>query len=153
MSGLGNGFSACQPVLWSCWHDSLPADVDVLCNEPGNRRFPSSMLMDDAAHHALIRPLTSCIGCQNASGEERRASSTCRVHHFCNMDQRSLQVLEVGEFRIGLIHGHQVVPWGDIESLAALQRRLDVDILVSGHTHEFKVGPIRLQLRRPRTFG
>jgi predicted phosphodiesterase len=33
-----------------------------------------------------------------------------------------------------------VVPWGDKEALAILQRRLDVDILVAGHTHEFKVG-------------
>lgn len=32
----------------------------------------------------------------------------------------------------------QVVPWGDLDSLAMLQRQLDVDILVSGHTHQFK---------------
>ena len=51
-----------------------------------------------------------------------------------------MQVLEIEEFRIGLCHGHQVVPWGDMEALAQVQRRLDVDILVSGHTHEFKVG-------------
>jgi vacuolar protein sorting-associated protein 29 len=50
-----------------------------------------------------------------------------------------LQVLEIGGFKVGLCHGHQVVPWGDLESLALLQRRLDVDILVTGHTHEFKV--------------
>jgi len=48
------------------------------------------------------------------------------------------EVLEIGGFRVGLCHGHQVVPWGDLESLALLQRRLDVDILVTGHTHEFK---------------
>ncbi len=50
------------------------------------------------------------------------------------------QVLEIAEFRIGLCHGHQVVPWGDKEALGILQRQLDVDILVTGHTHEFKVG-------------
>ncbi|KAI8030877.1 Vacuolar protein sorting-associated protein 29 [Camellia lanceoleosa] len=33
---------------------------------------------------------------------------------------------------------HQVVPWGDLDSLAMLQRQLDVDILVSGHTHQFR---------------
>jgi vacuolar protein sorting-associated protein 29 len=44
----------------------------------------------------------------------------------------------VGQFRIGLCHGHQVVPWGDIESLAMLQRQLDVDILITGHTHKFE---------------
>lgn len=33
---------------------------------------------------------------------------------------------------------YQVVPWGDLDSLAMLQRQLDVDILVTGHTHQFK---------------
>lgn len=32
----------------------------------------------------------------------------------------------------------QVVPWGDPESLALIQRQLDVDILISGHTHKFE---------------
>lgn len=34
----------------------------------------------------------------------------------------------------------QVVPWGSNEALALVQRKLNVDILISGHTHEFKVG-------------
>lgn len=38
----------------------------------------------------------------------------------------------------GLIHGHQVIPWGDMASLALLQRQFDVDILISGHTHKFE---------------
>lgn len=46
--------------------------------------------------------------------------------------------MTVGQFRIGLVHGHQIVPWGDKESLAMLQRQLDVDILISGHTHKFE---------------
>ena len=77
-----------------------------------------------------------------------------------------MQVLKVGDFRIGICHGHQVnlscaffwfanlertqvkccrvlimqvVPWGSNEALALVQRKLNVDILVSGHTHEFKV--------------
>ena len=33
----------------------------------------------------------------------------------------------------------QVVPWGDKEALSVLQRQLDVDILITGHTHKFKV--------------
>jgi len=49
------------------------------------------------------------------------------------------KVLQIGQFRIGLIHGHQVVPWGDHASLAAVRRRLDVDILVHGHTHKHEV--------------
>ena len=38
--------------------------------------------------------------------------------------------------RIGLCHGHQIVPWGDAESLAHVQRQMDVDILIYGHTHK-----------------
>mmetsp|Transcript_19457 Transcript_19457/g.48668 ORF Transcript_19457/g.48668 Transcript_19457/m.48668 type:complete len:184 (-) Transcript_19457:164-715(-) len=48
------------------------------------------------------------------------------------------KTLTVGDFKIGLIHGHQVVPWGDLDSLAMTQRQMNVDILVSGHTHQFK---------------
>ncbi len=47
------------------------------------------------------------------------------------------KVLRVGQFRVGCIHGHQVVPWGDALALGAIQRQLDCDILVSGHTHAF----------------
>ena len=33
----------------------------------------------------------------------------------------------------------QVVPWGDTDALGLQQRKLVVDILVTGHTHEFRV--------------
>ena len=33
----------------------------------------------------------------------------------------------------------QIVPSGSKERLAFLARQMDVDILVTGHTHEFKV--------------
>mmetsp|Transcript_3264 Transcript_3264/g.4581 ORF Transcript_3264/g.4581 Transcript_3264/m.4581 type:complete len:205 (+) Transcript_3264:42-656(+) len=45
------------------------------------------------------------------------------------------KVVTIGQIKIGLCHGHQVVPWGDLDSLGMLQRQLDVDILVTGHTH------------------
>mmetsp|Transcript_20430 Transcript_20430/g.28301 ORF Transcript_20430/g.28301 Transcript_20430/m.28301 type:complete len:184 (-) Transcript_20430:186-737(-) len=48
------------------------------------------------------------------------------------------KVVTIGAFKIGVCHGHQVVPWGDLESLGMMQRQLDVDILVTGHTHQFK---------------
>ncbi|GFV26634.1 vacuolar protein sorting-associated protein 29 [Trichonephila clavipes] len=55
-----------------------------------------------------------------------------------NMNYPEQKVVTVGQFRIGLCHGHQVVPWGDPDSLALVQRQLDVDILISGHTHKFE---------------
>eukprot|EP00928_Gymnodinium_smaydae_P083676 TRINITY_DN66908_c0_g1_i1.p2 TRINITY_DN66908_c0_g1~~TRINITY_DN66908_c0_g1_i1.p2 ORF type:complete len:218 (-),score=42.05 TRINITY_DN66908_c0_g1_i1:122-694(-) len=44
-------------------------------------------------------------------------------------------VTTVGGFRVGVIHGHQIVPWGDRTALTKCACRLGVDILVSGHTH------------------
>jgi vacuolar protein sorting-associated protein 29 len=48
----------------------------------------------------------------------------------------------VGMFRIGLIHGHQIVPWGDEESLYSYLRDINVDILICGHTHVQKLTKI-----------
>lgn len=45
------------------------------------------------------------------------------------------KVVTVGQFKIGLCHGHQIVPWGDSEALAMAQRQLGVDIMITGHTH------------------
>eukprot|EP00850_Spirogloea_muscicola_P024432 SM000812S22579 [mRNA] locus=s812:1594:2224:- [translate_table: standard] len=39
------------------------------------------------------------------------------------------ELLTVSGVTIGLCHGHQVVPWGDVDALAMLQRQLDVDVL------------------------
>ncbi|KFQ37590.1 Vacuolar protein sorting-associated protein 29, partial [Mesitornis unicolor] len=55
-----------------------------------------------------------------------------------NLNYPEEKVVTIGQFRIGLIHGHQVFPWGDVASLALLQRQLDVDILISGHTRRFE---------------
>lgn len=40
------------------------------------------------------------------------------------------------QIRIGLVHGHQSVPWGDLDALSGVARTLDVDVLISGHTHK-----------------
>jgi len=47
------------------------------------------------------------------------------------------KVVTIGQFKLGLCHGHQVVPWGDPEALGAMSRQLDCDILVTGQTHRF----------------
>jgi vacuolar protein sorting-associated protein 29 len=38
-----------------------------------------------------------------------------------------------------MIHGHQVLPWGDPGALGIVAREMDVDILLSGHTHQLAV--------------
>ncbi|KAI8579325.1 hypothetical protein K450DRAFT_242695 [Umbelopsis ramanniana AG] len=47
------------------------------------------------------------------------------------------KVITHGPFRVGVIHGHQIVPWGDKEALNITARQMEVDVLLSGHTHQF----------------
>ena len=49
------------------------------------------------------------------------------------------KLVTIGEFKIGMIHGHQVLPLGDTESLAGVARELDCDIFISGNTHQIGV--------------
>lgn len=49
------------------------------------------------------------------------------------------RVLQVGAFRIGVCHGHQLVPWKSKEALERMRRKLDVDVIVTGHTHQNEV--------------
>lgn len=46
--------------------------------------------------------------------------------------------------KIGVVHGHQCIPTGDIDSLRSIARQMDVDVLISGHTHVYV---LRLSLR------
>ena len=55
------------------------------------------------------------------------------------------KVVTIGNVKIGLIHGHQDTPWGDLEALADVQRRLDCDVLIHGHTHRPAVHEVVLQ--------
>ena len=43
--------------------------------------------------------------------------------------------------RIGVIHGHQCIPTGDLDSLGSIARQMDVDVLISGHTHTSALSP------------
>ena len=47
--------------------------------------------------------------------------------------------VQIGEFKIGMIHGHQVFPTGDIDSLGSVQRELGCNILVYGYSHELSI--------------
>jgi len=38
---------------------------------------------------------------------------------------------------LNVLNAFKVIPWGDLDSLAMLQRQLDVDILVIGYSYQF----------------
>ncbi|KAG1463852.1 hypothetical protein G6F46_002295 [Rhizopus delemar] len=56
-----------------------------------------------------------------------------------DMQLPQTKVLQVGNVHIGIIHGHQIIPWGDDESLSITARQLEVDVLLTGHTHRLEV--------------
>ena len=58
---------------------------------------------------------------------------------FDEGDMPEKKIVTIGEFKIGMIHGHQVLPWGNTDSLSSIQRELDCDILLYGNTHEVNV--------------
>ena len=49
------------------------------------------------------------------------------------------KAVQIGEFKIGMIHGHQIIPWGDETALDNVQRELGCDILLWGHSHQIEV--------------
>lgn len=49
------------------------------------------------------------------------------------------KVVAIRNWKIGVCHGHQIVPWGDKEAIGMLQRQLDVDVCITGHTHKMSV--------------
>ena len=58
---------------------------------------------------------------------------------FDTGDMPEKKIVTIGEFRIGMIHGHQILPLGDAEALSSVARELDCDIFISGNTHQISV--------------
>jgi len=65
--------------------------------------------------------------------------------HFVKGDQDTAvdfpehRIVRIGDWSIGLVHGHQIVPWGEVGSLSNFARGLGADVLVYGHSHRMEV--------------
>jgi vacuolar protein sorting-associated protein 29 len=99
------------------------------------------MLVPNKMQHVIC---TGCIGSSTELWSEiQQLAPTVHCVSGDHDDQSctfpETTVVQVGEFRIGVIHGHQLIPWGSKESVARLRRKLRVDILVTGHTHQSSV--------------
>ena len=56
-----------------------------------------------------------------------------------NMDWLDLpeyEIVDLWGVKLGVVHGDQVYPRGNIPKLTRLARRLGVNVLISGHTHD-----------------
>ncbi len=45
----------------------------------------------------------------------------------------------MSDCKVGLIHGHQIIPWADEEALFNKAKKMGVNLLITGHTHDMKV--------------
>lgn len=49
-------------------------------------------------------------------------------------------IMQAGQFRIGIIHGHQILPWkNNHAAIARMRRKMNVDMIVTGNTHQNEV--------------
>ncbi|KAJ2741080.1 Vacuolar protein sorting-associated protein 29, partial [Coemansia sp. BCRC 34301] len=94
----------------------VPGKIDqILCT--GN--------LSDRATLDYLRSITSQVHVARGSYDDR-------AHPV------SVRMTEAG-LSIGLVNGHLMVPGGgDVDTLAATARLMDVDVLVSGNTHRFE---------------
>lgn len=102
----------------------------------------ASLLVPNKMQYTLC---TGNIGCK----EKEDYLRTIAPNMYCvrgdtdhNSSYPESRVIQIGNFKIGLMHGHQIVPWGDPESIGMVLRELDVDIMITGHTHELNVSTI-----------
>jgi predicted phosphodiesterase len=123
---------------------SLQSTLEFLKGICGDVRVVQGDFDDFESPEQLVRP-SSCAPSVSLLflGLGLLPSSCCiptLTHILCLLLRACVyvQVLQIADFKVGVCHGHQVVPWGDKEALAILQRQMGVDILVTGHTHEFK---------------
>jgi len=56
--------------------------------------------------------------------------------------------LRLGDFVVGLTHGDSIYPRGDVAQLTQLALQMDVDILISGHTHRPLIHEVTKQGRK-----
>ena len=64
------------------------------------------------------------------------------MDRFSGLDLPQNIVLEIEDKKVGVIHG-QVYPRGDTQQLYYTAKELDVDILVSGHSHQPQIEQIK----------
>ncbi|KAJ2553660.1 Vacuolar protein sorting-associated protein 29, partial [Coemansia sp. RSA 1933] len=103
----------------------VPGKIDrILCT--GN--------VTDTATLEYLRSISAEVSVARGEFDERGNSSSNSSHQHAISVRTEDQGLS-----IGLINGHYLVPGnGDVDTLAAAARQMDVDVLVSGSTHRFE---------------
>ncbi|KAJ2024899.1 Vacuolar protein sorting-associated protein 29 [Coemansia sp. IMI 209128] len=80
--------------------------------------------LTDRATHDYLRNITPAVHVARGAFDDRAFPVSHRI--------------EEQGLRLGLVNGHLMVPNGDVDTLAATARLMDVDVLVTGNTHRFE---------------
>lgn len=118
-------------------HFSLTRTVSHFSSyTPTLRRISHSMLVPGKMQHVIC---TGNIGTSEQYDEIQELAPNVHIvqgdYDLPENKFPEFQKIHVGEFNIGIIHGHQVLPWGNPDALARWRRKLHVDVLISGHSH------------------
>jgi len=54
---------------------------------------------------------------------------------YLDLPERATFVIPIAGLKVGVVHGHQVRPRGNIVQLTQIAREMGVHLLISGHTH------------------
>ena len=97
-----------------------------------------TVLVPNKIHHVVT---LGNIGSNESYDWLKSLSNDCHniKGNFDTKDFPEEDVFQVAEFKIGMIHGHQVNPSGNINALSCVQRELGCDILLHGFTHIFDI--------------
>ncbi|CAD8080603.1 unnamed protein product [Paramecium primaurelia] len=52
------------------------------------------------------------------------------------------KIIQIGSWKLALVHGHQIVPAGDNESLYTFLKEMEADVLITGYTCVAKVSTV-----------
>jgi len=117
-----------------------------------NHPFSTLLFSQPSSHNSFVRMLvpgkmqhvicTGNIGTTEQYDEIRELAPNVHVVAGDFDLQTSFpetRVVQVGDFRIGVVHGHQVIPWANQDALARMRRKLHCDVLISGHSHQNEI--------------
>ena len=74
---------------------------------------------------------------KNLLGKEYQLNFNCVKNDFQEtlLNFPETITIKSNEYKIGVINGYQIVPWGDLSTLRSYSKKLECDILISGFTH------------------
>ena len=117
----------------------LVSDIFITLETPEIDSQFKSILVPNKINHVLC---LGNIGNQETFDWLNSISSDLYVtkgDYDINKNLPEKTAVQIGNFKIGMIHGHQIIPMGDLEILSNVQRELDCDVLVSGYTYNLGI--------------